>query len=203
MEREIDAASGARAVFLDRDGTIVEDVGYASSLDQLEIYPETIGALHELKEAGFRLIVVSNQSGVARGLIDPSFPDEALRRLRETLTWNGAPLLDGGYHCPHHPEAELEQFRQDCECRKPEPGMLLEAARDFSVDLSRSYVVGDHFSDVETAHRVGASGVLVLTGHGMHHVTKLDQVEPIARPDFVATDILEAARWIILHQRHQ
>lgn len=187
----------ARAIFLDRDGTIMDDVGYASSLDQLIPYPYAAQALHELKAAGFLIILVSNQAGVGRGLIDSSFPEVALRHLRESLRWNGGSLIDGGYHCPHHPEAKLDEYRIACRCRKPAPGMLHQAARDFGVALPLSYVVGDHLSDIEAAHRVCAAGVLLLSGHGQQEAAKIDRAAPFARPDHVAENLLEAARWIL------
>ncbi|MEW6369270.1 MAG: HAD family hydrolase [Acidobacteriota bacterium] len=186
-----------RAVFLDRDGTLVEDVGYPNSVDQLIIYPEVAGALHRLKAAGFRLIVLSNQSGVARGLMDPSFPDIAFRFLQHHIAWDGQPLLDGGYHCPHFSGGVVPEYAHACSCRKPEPGMLLDAARDFDLALDRCYLVGDHTSDVEAAHRAGAKGILLRTGHGRLEEERLPGMPAATQPEYVAADLPDAARWIL------
>ena len=186
-----------RAVFLDRDGTLVEDVGYPSSVDQLVIYPNAAEALGRLKTAGFRLIVLSNQSGVARGLMDPSFPDVAFRYLQRHISWNGQPLLDGGYHCPHFVGGVIPEYARACDCRKPEPGMLLAAARDFDLALDECYLVGDHASDVEAAHRVHAKGILLRTGHGRIEEERLQGRSAAVQPEYVASDITDAAQWIL------
>ena len=188
-----------RAVFLDRDGTINRDVGYLNSPSQVELIDGSALAVKRLKDAGFLVVVISNQSGIARGLIE----EEAVGRIHETLSGmlraEGADV-DGFYYCPHHPEGVLDRFRCKCSCRKPEPGLVLKASEDLDIDLSRSYVVGDKVSDVQLAYKTGCVGVMVLTGHGL---TELDAYpDKSARPHMVCRDLQEAAMWIINHSDH-
>lgn len=191
----------APAVFLDRDGTLIEEVGYAARIEELVPFPFTIEALGALKSAGFRLIVISNQAGVARGLIDPAFPEIAFRHLHATLVSNGTRLLSAGYYCPHHPDATVAEYRVVCGCRKPATGMIEQAMRDFDIDMTRSYMVGDHVSDVEAGHRAGLASVLLLTGHGKDEAGKLITEETRPQPAFIASDLLAATRWIL--DRHR
>jgi D-glycero-D-manno-heptose 1,7-bisphosphate phosphatase len=182
-----------RAVFLDRDGTLIEESGYLDRLDRLAIYPFAVDAVRLLNRAGFKVIVISNQSGIARGLIRESFVAEAHAHISAYLSVGGA-LLDGFYYCPHHPDASLAAFRQRCDCRKPAAGMLTAAAADHALDLSRSFVVGDRWADVGAARAAGAKGVLVRTGYGR-------EAEAAPRPgvtaDLIADDLAGAAAWIL------
>jgi len=179
-----------RAVFLDRDGTLIEEVGYLDRIDRLELFPYSIDAVRLLNRAGFDVIVATNQSGVARGFFDESFVHESHRSLADTLTRGGA-RLDALYYCPHHPQAEVEAYRRVCDCRKPEAGLLRRAAADRGIDLQRSFVVGDRAGDMGAAHAVGAGGVLVLTGNG-----RRAEVEPEHRA-IVAENLMEAVSWIL------
>ena len=153
------------AVFLDRDGTINEDVGYLSALSHLTLYPWAIDAVRLLNRAGYVVAIVTNQGGIGRKMIAPEFVpvlhDEIARRLAA-----GGAHVDGWYSCPHHPEALIEELRTPCECRKPNPGMPRQAAREHGIDLARSWVVGDKWLDVQLAERFGGRGVLVRTGWG-------------------------------------
>src|SRR4051794_1355147 len=149
-----------RAVFLDRDGTLIEESGYLDRLDRLAIYPFAVDAVRLLNRAGFKVIVISNQSGIGRGLIRESFVVEAHAHIRACLEAGGA-SLDAFYYCPHHPHATVAAFRQRCECRKPGAGMLMTAAAEHGLDLERSFVVGDRWDDVGAARAAGAKGVLV------------------------------------------
>ena len=153
------------AVFLDRDGTINEDVGYLSALSHLTLYPWAIDAVRLLNRAGYVVAIVTNQGGIGRKMIAPEFVpvlhDEIARRLA-----TGGARIDGWYSCPHHPEALIEELRTPCECRKPNPGMPRQAAREHGIDLARSWVVGDKWLDVQLAERFGGRGVLVRTGWG-------------------------------------
>jgi len=153
------------AIFLDRDGTLNVDVGYLHALDQLELFPWTVDALRLLKRAGFALVVVTNQSGVAAGLIDEGFVEIAHRELQRRLEAEGAGI-DGYYSCPHHPMGALEKFRAECRCRKPGPGMVEDAVRDLGLDPARSWVIGDKWLDVQLGQAVGARSILVRTGWG-------------------------------------
>ncbi|HEY5599428.1 MAG TPA: HAD-IIIA family hydrolase, partial [Candidatus Manganitrophaceae bacterium] len=180
-------AGGSAAVFLDRDGTIIRDVGHLSSLDQLSLIPGAARAVGRLNRAGVRTILVTNQSGVARGLFTEAFLDEAHRRLQTLLAKEGA-RLDRIYYCPHHPD-----FMR-CDCRKPEMGMVERAVREGPIDLARSYVVGDKSLDIALA-RGGAKGVLVRTGYGESALQEISRSEK--RPDHVALDLSAAVEWIL------
>ncbi len=175
------------AVFLDRDGTINEEVGYLDRLERLTIYPQAGAAIQRLNESGLKALVVTNQSGVARGYFTECFLIGLHRHIQQLLAAEGA-YLDGFYYCPHHPEAR-------CRCRKPETGMLLTAAADFGVDLGRSYLIGDTLKDMETAEKAGVKGVLVRTGYGR----EAEAAMPAAGigPVHVAADILAAVNWLI------
>lgn len=176
------ATSGLRpAVFLDRDGTINEDVGYLSELAHLTLYPWAVDAVRLLNRAGYLVVMVTNQGGIGRTLIRPEFVAELHAVIDRCLAAAGA-HVDGWYFCPHHPEALVEALRVECGCRKPAPGMALDAARDLGIDLARSWVIGDKWSDVQLGQRIGARGILVRTGWG--------QLEERVRPPGQAVDAI-------------
>lgn len=181
------------AVFLDRDGTINEEVGYLDSLERLVIYPQAPKAIRILNDNGMKAIVVTNQSGVARGYFTEAFVTGVHGVMQEMLAKAQA-HLDALYYCPHHPEG-LGIYRCSCQCRKPAPGMLLQAARDMDLDLGRSYLVGDAGKDMETALAAGVKGVLVRTGYGRE--AEVAAAHGAGSPSYVATDILEAVAWIM------
>lgn len=175
-------------IFLDRDGTLNPDPGYIRSSEQYELFPGVPQALAKLKQAGARLIVVTNQSGVARGLLSIDELEVIHRKLRRLLHDAGA-SLDGIYFCPHHPE-------EQCRCRKPNTGMIDQAQRDGGIDLSRSYLIGDQMRDMELAKRIGARSVLVTTEPGVPYQTgKLEA--PEHEPHWVASSLADAADWIL------
>jgi D,D-heptose 1,7-bisphosphate phosphatase len=152
------------AVFLDRDGVINQDTGYVSCVDDFHFIEGAIEALQILKKKGYSLIVVTNQSGIARGY----FTEDQFMHLTEWMDWSLADRdvdLDGIYYCPHHPSAGVAPYRQECDCRKPAPGMLLDAAKDLNIDLTQSYMVGDKAGDMKAAQAAGvAHKILVRTG---------------------------------------
>jgi D-glycero-D-manno-heptose 1,7-bisphosphate phosphatase len=185
------------AVFLDRDGTLIEEVGYLDRLDRMALFPWTVDAVRALNCAGLPVVVVTNQAGVARGFFDEPFVGETHRHLTDRLAAGGA-RVDGYYYCPHHPEAPLAAYRMRCGCRKPFPGMLHQAAGDLAIDLTRSFVVGDRWLDVEMASSVGATGVLVLTGYGRH---ESERPRPGLTPALVAGNLIEAVSWILQQSR--
>jgi D-glycero-D-manno-heptose 1,7-bisphosphate phosphatase len=154
-----------RAVFLDRDGTINVEKGYVHKTEEFELIPGVPEALRLLKNEGYLLIVVTNQSGVARGY----YPMEAVHRLHrhmdEELARFGV-AVDAYYVCPHHPEVGVDEFKMVCECRKPMAGMLMDAARDFAIDLASSYMIGDKPTDVEAGLKAGCRSMFLTTGHG-------------------------------------
>jgi heptosyltransferase II len=183
------------AVFLDRDGTINEEVGYLSREEDLKLIPGAAEGLCLLNQHALKTVVVSNQSGVARGYLSLDQVREIHQRLEDLLEEKGA-YLDGIYFCPHHPEIGEPPYRALCDCRKPQDGMLRTAARDLDLDLSSSYVIGDHLSDVVLGKRMGMKSILVLTGHGREQMDKLPSPEGLY-PDFVAHGLNQAVRWIL------
>lgn len=153
------------AVFLDRDGTINEDVGYLTDLAELRIYPFAPDAIRLLRRAGFATVVVTNQGGIARGVLTEALVQETHRRMAERLARAGA-AIDAWYHCPHHPASVVPDLFTPCECRKPGTAMPRAAAERLGLDLARSWVIGDHWRDVQMGHAIGARAVLLRTGHG-------------------------------------
>jgi len=188
-----------RAVFLDRDGTMIEDVGYLDSFDRIAFYPWTVDAIRMLNRAGFKVVVVTNQAGIARGFFDEPFVQETHRRVAARLAAGGA-HVDAYYYCPHHPAGPVAAYAQVCDCRKPGPGMINRAARDLGVDPTRSFVVGDTWLDVGLARAVGARGILVRTGAGAAWE---------ARPpgdlvaDAVVDNLASAGAWIMTHPKSE
>jgi len=147
-------------VLLDRDGTVIRDVGYLTRVEQIELLPHAAESLRLLRETGLRIAIVTNQSAVGRGLLDEAELASIHRELERRLAAGGA-KVDGVYYCPHHPTEAIGAYRIRCECRKPDIGMARRAAEDLDLDLSRSYVIGDKLSDMELAQRIGARGILV------------------------------------------
>lgn len=180
-----------KAVFLDRDGTIVEDVGYLNDPKQLQFIPGSIEAIKKLNEAGIKVVVITNQSGVARGLIT----EDMLQTIDKTLhKWilSGGAHLDGLYYCPHHPEHGVYPYKQTCECRKPHPGLIKRAQRDLDIDLKQSFMIGDKHSDIEAGKRAGVKTVFVLSGRGREEAGKIKE-----KPDHTAKNLLAAVSWIL------
>ncbi len=178
------------AVFLDRDGTINEEVGYMDSLEKLKIIPEAFEAIRLINQNGMKAVVITNQSGVARGLFSEEFVQTVHAIIQEQLKARKA-FIEAFYHCPHHPTEGQGVYLQACNCRKPAPGLLFKAADEMEIDLGRSYMIGDMPKDIDAAKRAGAKGILVRTGYGQEH--RAFDVEP----DYIAGNILEAVRWIL------
>lgn len=176
------------AVFLDRDGTICEEMGYLNHLSRLRIFPFAAGAIARLNKAGFPVIVVTNQSGVSRRIFPESLVAQIHDRITLELSASGA-RVDGYYYCAH-------TRQDDCSCRKPLPGLLEQAAREHDLRLDGSFVVGDRYADVELAHGVGGRGVLVLTGYGRGEY-ELHRQEWTRQPDSIAEDLSEAVDRIL------
>jgi D,D-heptose 1,7-bisphosphate phosphatase len=145
-----------------------------------------------------KAVVISNQAGVARGLFPEDFVKITHEYLQNALRKKGA-YIDNFYYCPHHPTEGIEPYRQVCNCRKPAPGMLLQAAQDLNIDLTRSYLVGDRFNDMEAGKKIGVLGILVKTGFGQSLLQDdgPDEATPENKPDLIAADILEAVKWIL------
>jgi D-glycero-D-manno-heptose 1,7-bisphosphate phosphatase len=184
-----------KAVFLDRDGTVNEEVGYLTDLGKLRLIPGAGAAIRRLNEAGFKVVLVTNQSGVARGYFPESLVHEAHARMREMLRLEGA-RIDAVYYCPHHPKAGNSRYTVDCDCRKPKTGLIDRARKDLAIDIEHSYMVGDKWSDVELAQRAGAHAVLVTSGFAPDEPGN-KRPESVLDPDFTACNLTAAAEWII------
>jgi len=186
------------AIFLDRDGTINDEVGYLDSADKLRIIPAAFEAVRLINASSMKAVVITNQAGVAKGLFTEEFVREINGQIQSAFLAQGA-LINRFYFCPHHPTEGIDPYRLICDCRKPEPGLLLQAAVDLNIDLARSYVIGDRLRDIETAHRAGAKGVLVMTGYGQDLMQEAgpDRANELNQPDYIAQDILEAVHWIL------
>ena len=186
------------AVFLDRDGTINDEVGYLDHADKLRIIPAAFEAIRLINESGMKAVVVSNQAGIAKGFFTEKFVRKINEQIQSELLARGA-FIDRFYFCPHHPTDGMDPYRRICDCRKPEPGLLHQAAADLDIDLGRSYMIGDRYRDIETARRVGTRGVLVLTGYGRDLIEEAgpDKADEINQPDHIAEDLLEAVLWIM------
>jgi len=179
------------AVFLDRDGTLVVEIGYLADVDDLRVLPGVPAALRALRAAGYALVVVSNQSGVGRGLFPRSRVYEAMARLRRVLRADGVEL-DAIYFCPHRPD-------DGCACRKPAPDLLRQAAANLRIALRESAMVGDKRLDAETGRRAGARGVLVRTGYGRDEERREAGAEGWPPPAYAADDLAAAVPWLLEH----
>jgi D-glycero-D-manno-heptose 1,7-bisphosphate phosphatase len=198
-----------RTIFLDRDGTLNEEVGYLRSLADLRFCAGVVEAVRLINEAGWLAVVLTNQSGVARGLFGEAFIGEVHQEMQRRLQLGGA-RLDAFYACPHLPpdveqrdaeierqgeETTLQKYRIECDCRKPKPGLIKQAAADFGIDVARSFVIGDRYRDVEMGHNAGAQSVLVLTGYGREEFAH--RARWPRQPEFVAANLLEAVKAIL------
>jgi len=182
-----------RAVFLDRDGTINVEKDYLYRCEDFAFLPGVDAAIRRLKEAGFVVVVTTNQSGVARGY----YSEEDVRRLHEHLQQllrQQRTEVDAFYFCPHHPTAGLGAYRRDCDCRKGSPGMLLQAAKEHALDLSRSFMVGDKCADVEAGERAGCTPLLVRTGYG-----RTDEKKVALPASQIVDDLSAAVDYILTH----
>ncbi len=179
------------AVFLDRDGTINEEKEYLHRVADFVFIPGAPAVIRRLKDAGFLVIVVTNQTGVARGYYDLAAVATLHRHLQEQLAGHGT-AVDGFYVCPHHPDHGTGAYRRDCDCRKGAPGLLLQAAAEHGLDLPRSYMVGDKAADLEAGRRAGCTSLLVLTGYGRETAATLDD-PAVPR----CADLAAAAEWIL------
>jgi D-glycero-D-manno-heptose 1,7-bisphosphate phosphatase len=184
-----------RAIFLDRDGTLNEEVGYIAEFGQFRLFGFAAEAVGLINEAGWRAIVVTNQSGVARGCFSEEFLRQVHEQMTDSLRQQGA-RIDAVYYCPHHPELGQPPYRRDCDCRKPKPGLIEKAAKDFNLDLARCFVIGDRYRDVEMGHAAGTRGVMVMTGFGREEYESQHGQWP-RQPEFIAENVLEAVRWIL------
>ena len=187
--------NGRGAVFIDRDGTLIEEVGYLNHISRLRHLPRSAEAVRKINHSGMLAFLVTNQSGVARRIFDRDLVETVHEEIRRHLGSEGA-HLDGVYYCPHHPDAADPRYREVCECRKPKPGMILRAVEEHGADLSRSYLVGDTVTDLEAARHAGITSVLVLTGYGRGELEYRIAHRKI-HPAHVAEDLSAAVDWIL------
>ena len=182
------------AVFIDRDGTMVHDVGYLSRREDVRWYPWTMDAIRLLNRAGFLVCVTTNQGGIGLGYYDEEFLLGLHEDMAATIDAAGA-RIDGWFYCPHHPSAEVERYRAFCDCRKPAPGLVRQAQAQHAIDLAKSFVIGDKPIDIGLGVAVGARSILVRTGYGEEVVqTHGGQVPGAA---FIAADLMEATSWLL------
>lgn len=186
------------AVLLDRDGVLIEDVHLLTRPDQLCLLPGVPAALTRLQQAGFVLVVVSNQPVVARGLVSEAEVERVHVALQMLLRQAAAPAIDKFYFCPHHPNATLAAYRKDCLCRKPRPGMLLQAAQELILNLQDSFMVGDRITDIVAGANAGCRTVLVATGrHGEKPIETAEPFDMKIKADHTCTGLPAAAEWIL------
>lgn len=182
-------------VFIDRDGTISEEVGYVNHLSRYQVYPWTAEAVRNFNEAGLKAIVVTNQAGVARGYFTEELVKQVHEKLVAEMKLAGA-RFDAIYYCPHHPSVGEPPYRQSCNCRKPKIGMLERAAAEFGIEVSQSFVIGDRYGDIELAQNAGARSIFVLSGYGLGEY-EYQRQNWKRRPDWVARDLLEASQVVL------
>ncbi len=191
-----------KIVFLDRDGTINEEVAYLHRPEDLKILPTVPQAIRLLREAGFKIVVVTNQAGIARGYYTVEDMENLHQHLNRCLEKDGA-AVDRFYYCPHHPEHGIGQYKKACRCRKPGTGMFEMAGQEYSIDKSRSFMVGDKRIDVEAGHNYGVRSILVGTGYGKQELDKnrMEGKEPFY--DFYAETLMDAAEFIVRKEREE
>lgn len=177
------------AVFLDRDGVLTEERGYVVSAASLHVFPYAEACVKQIHEKGYYAVVITNQSGVARGLFGE---DELLRMNRYLMQQTG---VDAVYYCPHHPEGQIEKYRKICQCRKPGIGMFQEACREFDIDMENSYMVGDRAGDIIAGQNAGVKTILVESGYGT------ERLEEKVMPDYVCRDLREAVELLMINRK--
>jgi D-glycero-D-manno-heptose 1,7-bisphosphate phosphatase len=183
------------AVFIDRDGTINEQMGYINHVSRFHLLPGVADAIRMLNKNNFLAIILTNQSGVARGYFPIELLHEVHSLMIETLRRDGA-NIDAVFFCPHYPGGKVPEYSCECDCRKPRTGLIDRARDSFDIDMSRSYMVGDHTADLELAHRCDLEGIMVRSGYGMGEISYALQQMSI-KPCYIAEDLLDAVKWII------
>jgi D,D-heptose 1,7-bisphosphate phosphatase len=185
----------SRAAFIDRDGNLIHEVGYMSSLGRIKFYKRSVKAVKYLKDRGYKVIVVTNQSGVARNYIKESFVKKAHAKINGMLKKYGL-AIDAFYYCPHHPtKAVIKKYLKDCDCRKPKTGMIKAAVKKFNIDLAQSFTIGDKLTDVHLGKNAGTKTALVMTGYGRQEKELIKT--GYDRPDIIAKDFYQAVRMLV------
>ena len=193
------SGQASRAVFIDRDGTLIEEVGYLDRVERVALYPWSIDAVRALNRAGLCVVMVTNQSGVARGFFSEAVVEGVHRHIADLLEAGGA-HIDAYYYCPHHPDGKVKPYAQACDCRKPGRGLVDRAVRELGIDPAASFVVGDRWLDVALARAVGGRGVLVRTGYGATEETRPPEG---LRADAITHNLIEAVSWILGHLKSE
>ncbi len=183
-----------KAVFLDRDGNINKDVGYPGSFDLIDIYQYSFEAVRKLNKAGLKTVIVTNQSGIGRGLITEEQLHQIHRKMKQEFARHDA-YFDKIYYCPHYLSSQFPEYDKDCNCRKPKAGLALKAAVDLDIDTAGSYMIGDKVEDILFGINISASPILVLTGYGEKSLKTLREKNIV--PAYIAQDLLEAVNWIL------
>lgn len=184
-----------RAIFIDRDGTLSEEVGYVNHPTRFHLFPYSATAVKLLHEHGWKVIVITNQAGVARGY----FTEQMVHAVHEIMTAElkaAGTFVDAIYYCAHHPTVGEEPYRYDCDCRKPKPGLIIQARKDFDLDLNNSWMIGDRYSDVELARNAGVRSVLVMSGYGRGEWEQQQQ-SGAYQPDITADNLLKAVEQLL------
>ncbi len=180
---------------MDRDGTINEQLGYINHLSRFALLPGVIEAVRLLNKNNFLSIIVTNQSGVARGYYPIDLVYKIHDFLKTTFKQQGA-VIDGIFFCPHHPWGVVPEYTSECDCRKPKLGLARQALEYFDIDMTSSWVVGDRYIDMELAQRLSLKGILVKTGYGLGEIEYILPAQSI-KPTHIAQDLLGAVRWIL------
>ncbi len=188
-----------KTVFLDRDGTIIEEMGYINHFSRIRPLPKAVEAIKMFKKAGFKVIVVTNQSGVAKGYFSEQELINMNNYMVDQFAKQGA-QIDALYYCPHHPQAVVPQYRLDCDCRKPGTGMILKAKQEHGVDLQRSWIIGDRESDIKLAETLNIHNAFVLTGYGVGEYVRFKGALK-SNPEIICNDLLQAAQVIINYEK--
>jgi len=183
------------AVFIDRDGTINEQMGYINHMSRFIIFPGVVEAVRLLNAHDFWAIVLTNQGGVARGYYPIDLMHEIHAFLTRSLNNQGA-IIDGIFYCPHHPAGIVPEYNKECNCRKPKTGLVHQALEAFDIDMSKSYMIGDRYVDIELASRLDIEGVLVKTGYGLGEIDYVLPQHPI-KPSHIAQNLFDAVKWIL------
>ncbi len=186
-----------RAVFFDRDGTINVEAGYIRDLANLKLIDGAASSIEKLRKAGFLAVLITNQSGPARGYYSEDWVKQLNNRVQELLAEQGT-KLDAMYYCPHLPDGSIPEYTKECDCRKPNPGLFLSAKKDLDIDLTSSFMLGDKATDVEAGHNAGCKSILLKTGYGEQVLA--GEYQNIPDADYIAADINDGAEWILQNQ---
>ncbi len=190
------------AIFFDRDGVLIKDIHLLTSIDHVHFDNNIYKALSLLIDADYLKIVITNQTVVARGLISIKEVNKINRYINNKIKINSGVFIDRFYVCPHHPHAYIEEYRIDCDCRKPKPGLLLKAALDYEIDLQKSWMIGDRISDIIAGYKAGCKTILIQTGCHERLPIISDAFDNKVKPDYIKKNMLEAIKVVLEKQKY-